>query len=191
MTPPTRIGGRNSGLAPVRRILTFSINLLDNGAVLTRKSKYGLKALLLLAREHDRGPLAASQIAAREGIPEKFLQGILLDLGRRGIVRSKRGLGGGYRLARDPEAVNFGEVIRLLEGPLALTPCVSQTAYQRCDECADERRCGIRLVMKDVRDETARILEGASLADVNRSVDALAAAGRGARRGRRPRAARR
>jgi Rrf2 family protein len=141
--------------------------------VLTRKSKYGLKALLVLAREYQRGPVLASELAAREAIPEKFLQGILLDLRRRGIVRSKRGQGGGYQLARDPSSVNFGEVIRVLEGPLALTPCVSQTAYQRCEECADERMCGVRLVMKSVRDETARILEGASLADVNHALDRL------------------
>jgi Rrf2 family protein len=150
--------------------------------VLTRRSKYGLKALLLLAREHGRGPLLASEIAAREAIPEKFLQGILLDLRRRGFVSSRRGQGGGYRLARDPGAVNVGEVIRTLEGPLALTPCVSQTAYQRCDECADERTCGIRLVMKRVRDETARILEGASLAGVNAEVDRAARRGRASRR---------
>jgi Rrf2 family protein len=149
----------------------LSINLLDNWPVLTRKSKYGLKALLLLAREYDRGPILASEVAAREGIPEKFLQGILLDLRRRGIVRSRRGQRGGYQLARDPASINFGEVLRVLDGPLALTPCVSQTAYQRCDECADERLCGIRLVMKDVRDETARILEGSSLEGVNRAVD--------------------
>jgi Rrf2 family protein len=139
--------------------------------VLTRKSKYGLKALLLLARDYDRGPVLASEIASREGIPEKFLQLILLELKRRGIVRSWRGHGGGYQLARDPAAIDFGEVLRVLDGPLALTPCVSQTAYQRCDECADERRCGVRLVMKTVRDSTARILEGASLAGVNRAVD--------------------
>jgi Rrf2 family protein len=139
--------------------------------VLTRKSKYGLKALLFLAREYERGAILASEVAEREGIPEKFLQGILLDLRRRGIVRSRRGLGGGYQLARDPAAINFGEVLRTLDGPLALTPCVSQTAYQRCDECADERSCGIRLVMKDVRDQTARILEGANLAGVIRAVD--------------------
>lgn len=142
--------------------------------MLTRKSKYGLKALLLLAREYARGPILASELAEREGIPEKFLQAILLDLKRRGIVRSKRGQGGGYQLARAPEAIHFGEVIRVLEGPLALTPCVSETAYQHCDECADERLCGIRLVMKSVRDETARILEGASLAGVNRDVDRVA-----------------
>jgi Rrf2 family protein len=139
--------------------------------VLTRRSKYGLKALLRLARDYARGPVLASELAEREGIPEKFLQSILLDLKRRGIVRSKRGFGGGYQLARDPSTINFGEIIRVLEGPLALTPCVSQTAYQRCDECGDEATCGIRLVMKVVRDETARILEGASLTGVNRAVD--------------------
>ena len=139
--------------------------------MLTRKAKYGLKALLRLAREYGRGPVLASELAVREGIPEKFLQTILLDLKRRGIVRSRRGQGGGYQLARGPRTINFGEVLRVLDGPLALTPCVSQTAYQRCDECADEQQCGIRIVMKDVRDETARILEGASLAGVNRAVD--------------------
>jgi Rrf2 family protein len=140
-------------------------------SVLTRKSKYGLKALLLMARDYDRGPILASEMAGREQIPEKFLQSILLELTRRGIVRSRRGHGGGYRLARDPAAIDFGEVVRALDGPLALTPCVSLTAYQRCDECADEQLCGIRLVMKAVRDSTARILEGASLAKVNRAVD--------------------
>jgi len=146
--------------------------------VLTRKSKYGLKALLLLAREHERGPILASEIAERERIPEKFLQGILLELKRRGLVRSKRGHGGGYQLARDPATINFGEIIRTLEGPLALTPCVSQTAYHRCDECADERTCGIRLVMKIVRDETSRILEGSNLAAVNGAVDGIPRPGR-------------
>jgi Rrf2 family protein len=141
--------------------------------VLTRKSKYGLKALLVLAREFNRGPILASELAKREAIPEKFLQGILLELKRRGMVRSKRGQGGGYQLARDPSAINFGEVIRVLEGPLALTPCVSQTAYHTCDECRDERTCGVRLVMKVVRDETARILEGSTLAVVNDAVDGV------------------
>ena len=141
--------------------------------MLTRKSKYGLKALLVLAKEYRRGPIVASELAEREGIPEKFLQGILLELKRRGIVQSKRGHGGGYQLARDPASVNFGEVIRVLEGPLALTPCVSQTAYHRCDECLDERTCGVRLVMKIVRDETARILEGSTLAVVNDAVEAM------------------
>ncbi len=151
--------------------------------MLTRKSKYGLKALLALARDYQRGPVLASELATREGIPEKFLQGILLELRRRGIVTSKRGQGGGYQLARAPGSVNFGEVIRVLEGPLALTPCVSQTAYHRCDECPDEWTCGVRLVMKAVRDETARILEGSSLAKVNEAVDRLPKAPRRKPRG--------
>jgi Rrf2 family protein len=158
--------------------LTYSIDLLDNSPVLTRKSKYGLKALLLMAREYDRGPMLASEIAAREQIPAKFLQLILLELKRRGILLSRRGHGGGYQLARRPAAIDFGAVVRALDGPLALTPCVSLTAYQRCDECADEQRCGIRLVMKTVRDSTARILEGASLAKVNRAVDRVKARSR-------------
>lgn len=152
--------------------------------MLTRKSKYGLKALLLLAREYGRGPVLASELSAREEIPEKFLHGILLDLRRRGIVSSRRGLGGGYQLARDPATIDFGEVIRILDGPLALTPCVSQTAYHRCEECADERRCGIRLVMKDVRDQTARILEGATLEGVNLAVDRIGRRRRSTKRGR-------
>lgn len=150
--------------------------------MLTRKSKYGLKALLLLARERRRGPILASEIAGREQIPAKFLQLILLELTRRGVVRSRRGHGGGYQLARDPAAIDFGEIIRILDGPLALTPCVSQTAYQRCDECADEQLCGIRLVLKTVRDSTARILEGASLARVNRAVDRAGRAEGGGRK---------
>ena len=92
------------------------------------------------------------------------------DWKRRGIVRSKRGQGGGYQLARDPATVNFGEVIRVLEGPLALTPCVSQTAYRRCDECPDEGACGVRLAMKKVRDATARILDNTTLAGLNAQV---------------------
>ncbi len=96
---------------------------------------------------------------------------------------SRRGHGGGYQLARRPAAIDFGEVLRALDGPLALTPCVSLTAYQRCDECADEQVCGIRFVMKTVRDSTARILEGASLAKVNRAVDSWNA---GRRKGGKP-----
>ena len=152
--------------------------------MLTRRTKYGLKALLLLAREHERGPLLASEIAEREGIPTKFLQLILLDLARRGIVQGRRGRGGGYRLARPPAEIHFGEVIRTLEGPLALTPCVSVTAYRRCEECADEEACGIRLVMKEVRDSTARLLEGADLASVNEQIDRKGRAARARRRKR-------
>jgi Rrf2 family protein len=135
--------------------------------VLSKKSKYGLKALLLLAQEAGRGPVLVSDIADRQAIPRKFLEAILLELKRRGIVESKKGKGGGYFLRRPPADITFGEVIRVLEGPLAAVSCVSQTAYMKCAECVDEDTCGVRIAMKEVRDATARILDHKTLADVN------------------------
>jgi Rrf2 family protein len=138
--------------------------------VLSKKSKYGLKALLVLAQEAGRGPVLVSDLAEREGLPKKFLEAILLELKRHGLLQSKKGKGGGYFLSRKPSEVTVGQVIRVLEGPLALIPCVSQTAYMKCEECVNEQACGIRLVMKDVRDATARILDSTSLAQLNASV---------------------
>jgi Rrf2 family protein len=135
--------------------------------VLSRKSKYGLKALLVLAREAGHGPILISELASREAIPKKFLEAILLELKRHGVVQSRKGKGGGYFLRREAADITFGEVIRVLEGPLAMVPCVSETAYTKCAECLDEQTCGVRLAMKDVRDATARILDHATLADVN------------------------
>ncbi len=116
--------------------------------MLSRKSKYGLKALLVLAREEGRGPVLVSDLAERDAIPKKFLEAILLELKRHGVVQSQKGKGGGYFLQRAPADVTFGEVIRVLEGPLAPVPCVSQTAYMKCAECVDEETCGVRLAMK-------------------------------------------
>jgi Rrf2 family protein len=138
--------------------------------VLSRRSKYGLKALLVLAREEGRGPVLVSELAEREAMPRKFLEAILLDLNRHGLVQSRKGPGGGYLLRRPPAAITFGEVIRALEGPLALVPCVSQTAYSPCGECVDEGTCGVRLAMRQVREATAGILDNMTLADVNRQV---------------------
>ncbi|MBA2601957.1 MAG: Rrf2 family transcriptional regulator [Acidobacteria bacterium] len=139
--------------------------------MLSRKSKYGLKALLTLAREAGRGPVLVSDLSARDAIPKKFLEAILLDLNRHGLVQSQKGKGGGYFLRRAPAEITFGDVIRALEGPLALVPCVSQTAYARCTECVDEETCGVRLAMGEVRDATARILDNTTLADVNGRID--------------------
>lgn len=139
--------------------------------MLTQKSKYGLRALLVLAKEYGQGPVLISDIAHREALPQKFLELILLELRNHGILGSKKGKGGGYFLARRPELVHLGEVLRVLEGPLAPLPCVSKTAYVRCAECRDERTCGIRMIMKDVRDATARILDQTSLADVLKRVE--------------------
>jgi Rrf2 family protein len=134
--------------------------------VLSKKAKYGLKALMVLAAEQDRGPVLIADLAERGGIPKKFLESILLSLKNRGMLYSKKGKGGGYGLGREPESITLGEVIRLLDGPLALVPCASLTAYRQCDDCADENRCGIRGVMKEVRDATARILDSTSLLDL-------------------------
>jgi Rrf2 family protein len=136
--------------------------------VLSRRSKYGLKALLQLARDPARQPVLIADLSAREAIPRKFLEAILLDLKRHGLVESRKGKGGGYLLRRRPDDITVGEVIRVLEGPLALVPCVSRTAYMTCVDCVDERTCGVRLAMKDVRDATASILDRLTLDDVNR-----------------------
>jgi Rrf2 family protein len=135
--------------------------------VLSKKSKYGLKALLILAREAGRGPVLVAELARREALPRKFLEAILLELKRRRIVESRKGKGGVYFLNRRPDDITFGEVIRALDGPLAAVPCVSQTAYMPCAECLDEETCGVRLAMKKVRDATARILDNTTLADMN------------------------
>jgi len=150
--------------------------------VLSKKSKYGLKALLVLGQEAGRGPVLVSDIADREAIPRKFLEAILLELKRRGIVESKKGRGGGYFLRRPPADITFGEVIRVLEGPLAAVSCVSQTAYMRCAECVDEETCGVRIAMKEVRDATARILDHKTLADINTQVARTQRRAAGARR---------
>jgi Rrf2 family protein len=138
--------------------------------MLSMKAKYGLRAMVALARDHGKGPVLIADLATSETIPRKFLELILLDLKRKGILESKKGRGGGYNLSRPPSLISLGEIIRALDGPIALLPCVSQTAYKRCDECVDELTCGIRLVMKEVRDSTAAIFDGTTLEDLlNRS----------------------
>lgn len=135
--------------------------------MLSRKSKYGLRAMLALAAGAGRGPVQAAELAEKQRLPRKFLEAILLDLKRHGLVDSKKGRGGGYVLSRKPGDITVGQIVRVLEGPLALTPCVSQTAYRRCEECVDEETCGIRLAMKEVRDATAHILDNTTLAGLN------------------------
>ena len=152
--------------------------------MLSKKSKYGLKALLALAEEGGRGPVQASELAERQRLPKKFLEAILLDLTRHGLLHSKKGRGGGYVLNRRPEDITLGQVIRILNGPLALVPCVSQTAYSRCEECVDEETCGVHLAMKEVRDATAQILDNATLAGLGAQVRASRARRRTRAKGR-------
>ncbi len=133
--------------------------------MLTQRSRYGLRAMLMLARETRGGPpLPMSRIAAEAQVPRKFLEIILAELKGANLVVSTRGKQGGFHLARPAHLISFGDIIRVIEGPLALVPCVSRTAYKKCKDCKDEATCEIRLAMMTVRDDTARILDGTSLA---------------------------
>jgi len=132
--------------------------------MLSQKARYALHALIVLA-EHGAGePKMIADIAEEARVPRKFLEQILLDLKRRGIVRSLRGRAGGYLLGRAPKNITFAEIIRTIDGPLALAPCVSMTAYHRCDDCDDEETCAIRKVLLAARDATAAVLEERTLA---------------------------
>ncbi len=141
---------------------------------ISKKSKYALRALFHLARKYNQGPVLIAELAEQERIPKKFLELILLELKNNGILGSKKGKGGGYFLGREPSAISVGDVIRALDGPLAPVPCVSQTAYRRCDECEDEATCGLRAVMQDVRDVSSKILNDESLADLLKREELLA-----------------
>jgi Rrf2 family protein len=144
-------------------------------AMLTQRSRYAMRAMLLLAEMPPNGPpVPMTRIAAEANVPRKFLELILADLRGAGFVESHRGEFGGYRLAKPSHLISLGEIIRVIEGPLALVPCVSRTAYRRCADCRDEASCAIRHAMARVRDETARILDGTSLADA--TAEDLAAA---------------
>jgi Rrf2 family protein len=137
---------------------------------LSRKARHALRALYALAAHGDRGPMLIADLAEQEKLPRKFLEAILLELKNGGILQSKKGKGGGYALARPPERILIGEVIRIIDGPLAPIPCVSEKAYVRCAECADEESCGTRLVMKKVRDAIADIVDHTTLRDVEEQI---------------------
>lgn len=133
---------------------------------LTQKAKYALKALVLLAKEYENGPLLIAKVAESENISRKFLELILLELKNHGVLQSKKGRGGGYWLARPPEDIYLGHVLRVFEGPLAPLPCASKRYYQRCEECADEATCEVRAVMLEVKKATLRVLDTTSLRDM-------------------------
>jgi Rrf2 family protein len=134
--------------------------------MLSKKSKYAIKALVVLAKQYGKGPMLISAISESERIPRKFLESILLELKKRGILGSKMGAGGGYYLLKEPSEVFLTNVLRLTDGPIALVPCVSLNFYERCDECRDEVSCGIRSVALQVRDASLEILGKVSLADL-------------------------
>ena len=134
--------------------------------MLSKKTKYALKALMALAEEPPGLPILIVTIADKARIPKRFLEQILIELKGMGMVNSRKGKHGGYFLNRRPDEISIGHVVRTLDGPLAPLPCVSKSAYERCEECVDERTCGLRMIMLDVRNATAAILDQSTLADL-------------------------
>ena len=134
--------------------------------MLTAKGKYGLKALAHLATLSAGQMAQAVEIADANSIPKKFLDAILGELRNAGIVYSKKGPGGGYMLARAPNEIKIGQVVRTLDGPIAPIACASRTAYQPCADCENVRRCTVRLAMVKVRDAMSEILDSMTLADM-------------------------
>jgi Rrf2 family protein len=132
--------------------------------MLSQKSRYALRALLVLAARSETGPLQISEIAETAGVPRKFLEQILLELKKPGIVQSHRGRSGGYSLGRPAKNISFADILRVTDGPLALSPCVSVMAYRKCDDCFEESVCAIRKALLAARDATAEVLESRSLA---------------------------
>jgi Rrf2 family protein len=133
--------------------------------VISQKAKYALRALVALCRARPGEPVLISEISRGQAIPKKFLEQILLELKRHGIVMSRRGRAGGYVLLRAPEKITFGEVLRLIDGPIAPLPCLSKIAYRRCIDCADEGTCEIRHVFARVAVATREVLDQTTLAD--------------------------
>lgn len=133
--------------------------------MLSKKTRYAFQALIYLAEQRQAGPVLIEEISQRKHISKKFLENILLELRNAGILGSKKGKGGGYYLIKEPEAIPLIRVIRLLDGPIALLPCVSLNYYERCEDC-EEASCQLRVVMSEVRDRTLEILEGRTLRDI-------------------------
>lgn len=134
--------------------------------MLTMKGKYGLKAMVHLAGCEPGQPELVTLIATENAISKKFLDAILGELRVAGLVKSKKGKGGGYALAKPPAEISVGEIIRVLDGPLAPIDCASQKFYRRCLDCASEEHCTVRRMMLEVRNAMARVLDHRSLAEM-------------------------
>ena len=134
--------------------------------MLSKKTKYGIKALAYIAKKPKGTPVQTSEIARNENISHKFLESILLNLRKSGFLGSKKGKGGGYYLIKEPEDILMTHVIRVLEGPIAMLPCVSLNFYEKCQDCPDEKSCSVHALMIQVRDSTLKVLGENTLADI-------------------------
>lgn len=134
--------------------------------MLSRKTKYGLKALTYIAKQPEKTTVLIQQIADAENISKKFLESILLSMRKAGFLGSKKGKGGGYYLIKEPSEIKMAAVIRTLEGPIALLPCVSLNFYEKCGDCPTEDDCSLHMLMVEVRDQTLSVLEYKTLQDL-------------------------
>lgn len=134
--------------------------------MLSKKTKYGLKALVNLASRKQNIPVPISEIAEQENISRKFLESILLSLRKAGLLSSKKGKGGGYYLIKTPDAISLATVMRILEGPIAMVPCVSLNFYEKCEDCKDPETCAVSKLMLEVRDANLKVYRSRSLADL-------------------------
>nr|WP_277612698.1 Rrf2 family transcriptional regulator [Eudoraea chungangensis] len=133
---------------------------------MSKKTKYGLKALTYLASKPKNEPVQIAEIAEHENISQKFLETILLSLRKTGFLGSKKGKGGGYYLIKDPSDIKMTSVIRILEGPIAMIPCVSLNFYEKCDDCPDENKCSVHKLMIQVRDSALKVYGQTTLSDL-------------------------
>src|SRR6478735_4202891 len=133
--------------------------------MLSKKTQYAFKALMYLAQQKEEGPVLIAEISKKKKIPLKFLEFILLELRKAGILDSKKGKGGGYYLKSNPADTTVANIIRIVDGPISMLPCVSLYFYRRCENC-DEHNCGLHDIMKGVRDATLKILENKTLQDL-------------------------
>ena len=134
--------------------------------MLSKKAQYALKALSELVTNNSKTPVLIKDIAEKKGIPLKFLENILLELKKAGILDSKKGKNGGYFLREAPEKTTLAQIVRLMDGPIALLPCVSLYFYERCSDC-DEQNCDIHRIFAEVRDRTLEVLENTTLRDIH------------------------
>jgi len=134
--------------------------------MLSKKTKYGIKALTFLAKQESKTPVQIATISKSENISLKFLESILLTLRKNGLLGSKKGKGGGYYLLKDPSQILMTSIYRILEGPISIVPCVSLNFYEKCEDCPDENTCAVHKLMIQVRDNTLQIFRNTTLADL-------------------------
>lgn len=134
--------------------------------MLSKKAQYSILALTYLAKNNGKEPVLICDIVASEKLPRKFLEAILIDLKKMGLVNSKKGKGGGYYLIKKPSEIRFADIVRYFDGAIALLPCVTFNYYEECKHCKDENTCGIRTVVRQIRDETVTLLKKYTLQDV-------------------------